>query len=515
MLKIVPKSVQMCFEQISGYFFRKNFLPSVSWRIESSKNFRRIKKILKNPKMPKIVPQMSKRVLNRFWANIFEIFLPSVPWRVESSKIFKQIKNLSKFQKNSKSFLKTSKRVLNMFRSIFWKSFLPSVTWRVESSKIFKQIKNFSKFQKNPKSFLKTSKRVLNMFRAIFWKKFLPSVTWRVESSITVEQIKNFWKFQKYSKLFLKKSEGVLSMFRANFFQKKIAQCSMEGRVFENFQKNRNFFKIPKMFKIVPKSVRTCFEQLSGYFYRKTFFCSHKCPNVFWTCFGPTSSKKILCPVCSMEGRASENFQKFRNAQKVFPKVSKRVLNKFQVIFSKNFLWTVFHGGSSLQLLLILMPKNADKICRMVAKKLKLRRPAPHAIILHCGTKSAKIATPNTLTVYYTRFFPTPQPYLNSLTRTPKSKPYIHISEKKSLFKHWWVVYAILLLCLITDCFITVLSQTQLFYIAELCPMLTFCWTFCWDWWCTPFFTLQSFSQTLVYCWAMPSPYTFFTYTLS
>ena len=52
--------------------------------------FSKNQKIFKIPKMPKIVPKKtSKRVLNMFWGNFSEkIFLPSVPWRVESSKCF-------------------------------------------------------------------------------------------------------------------------------------------------------------------------------------------------------------------------------------------------------------------------------------------------------------------------------------------------------------------------------------------------------------------------------------------
>ena len=85
------------------------------------------------------------------------------------------------------------------------------------------------------------------------------------------------------------------------------------------------------------------------------------------------------------------------------------------------------------------------------------------------------IAPPKTLTDSYTRFLPKAQPYLNLVTRTPQSKAYITTLPKNNLSKHWWVVYAILLLCLITACFITLLSYTQYFYIADLCPILTHC----------------------------------------
>ena len=43
----------------------------------------------------------------------------------------------------------------------------------------------------------------------------------------------------------------------------------------------------------------------------------------------------------------------------------------------------------------------------------------------------------------------------------------ICIIELYPVLIHWWVVYAILLQCWKTACFITLLSFTQTFYIAE------------------------------------------------
>ena len=79
-------------------------------------NFQKNQKFSKIPKMPKLDP---KNVQTCF-EDVLECFfqkksLPSVPWRVESSKIFKKIKNFPKFQKCPNSFPKVSKRVLKMF----------------------------------------------------------------------------------------------------------------------------------------------------------------------------------------------------------------------------------------------------------------------------------------------------------------------------------------------------------------------------------------------------------------
>ena len=127
-----------------------------------------------------------------------------------------------------------------------------------------------------------------------------------------------------------------------------------------------------------------------------------------------------------------------------------------------------------LRLLLIWMPNKDESRCRMVGGKL--RRPALHATILLCGTKSVRIATPNTLTDSYTQLLPTTDPYLFFLTRTSKSKPSIITLLKFTVSVHWRVVYAILLSGWSTACFITLFSFTQHFYIAEPYPILTHCW---------------------------------------
>ena len=180
-----------------------------------------------------------------------------------------------------------------------------------------------------------------------------------------------------------------------------------------------------------------------------------KCPNVFWTCFGAVIFEKFSLPSVPWRVESSKvfkkikNFSQVQNCPKSFAKLSKRVLfwTCFGANFSKKFFCPLFHGGSSLrkfskfpkivpksvqtcfeqtlghffriifcplfnrgsslQLRLIWTPNNGNSICRKVDRKLKMRRAALHAIILHCGTKSAMIATPTalTLTDLYTRFF--------------------------------------------------------------------------------------------------------------
>ena len=160
MPKIVPKSIQTCFELVLCEIFRKIFLPSVPWRVEFSKIFK--KYIFKIPRMPKSVPKRIQTCFRVIFSKKFNAQC-SMEGRVFEN-FQKKIRKVSKFQKCPKLLPKVSKRVLNMFWGKFFEKFSPSFPWKVESSKVFKKIKKFAKFQKCPKSFPKVSKRVLNLF---------------------------------------------------------------------------------------------------------------------------------------------------------------------------------------------------------------------------------------------------------------------------------------------------------------------------------------------------------------
>ena len=209
MPKIVPESIQACFERVLGQIFRKIFLPSVPWSVEFSKIFK--KKIFsKFQKCPKVFPKVSKRVLNMFWGKFFEKFYAQC---CMEGRVFENFQK--KNSQNSKMPKIVPKSIQTCFElvlgQIFRIIFLPSVPWRVEFSKIFKFF--FSKFQKRPKSFPKESKRVLIVIWTIFSKNFCPVFHGR--SSL-----------RKFSK--------------------------------------KNIFKIPKRPKSVLKSIQTCFEHVLG-----------------------------------------------------------------------------------------------------------------------------------------------------------------------------------------------------------------------------------------------------------
>ena len=93
--KINPKSVQTCFEYVLGYLFRI-LLPSVSWSVESSKIFKKMKNFSILKKSPKSFPKVSKRVLNMFWVNFFENFF--------FAKCSMEGRVFENFQKNEKLF---------------------------------------------------------------------------------------------------------------------------------------------------------------------------------------------------------------------------------------------------------------------------------------------------------------------------------------------------------------------------------------------------------------------------
>ena len=140
-------------------------MPSVPWRVESSKIFKKNQKSFKIPKMPKIVPESIQTCFERVLGQIFRKFFAQCS--VEG-QVFEKFQNFFfKIPKMPKSVPKSIQTCFErVMGQIFRKVFLPSVPWRVDFSEIFK--KKFFKVPKIPKSVPKVSKRVLNLF----WVKF-------------------------------------------------------------------------------------------------------------------------------------------------------------------------------------------------------------------------------------------------------------------------------------------------------------------------------------------------------
>ena len=168
MPKIVPKSIQTCFELALGQNFRNFFLPVFHGGSRLRRTSKKIRKVPKFQKCPKMLPKVSKRVLNMFWGKFFEKFLPSFPWKFESSKIFKKIKKIAKFQKMPKIVPKSIQTCFELVLGQFFRKFFfaqCSVEGRVFENF---QKKNF-KFPKKPKS---VPKCIQTCFEHVFGKIF-------------------------------------------------------------------------------------------------------------------------------------------------------------------------------------------------------------------------------------------------------------------------------------------------------------------------------------------------------
>ena len=106
-----PKSFPKVSKHVLNMFWGKLFENFFAQCSVEGRVFENIQKIFKIPKMPKIVPKSIQKCFELVLGQVFrKILLPSVPWRVEFSKIFR--KKISKFQKCPKVFPKVSKRVL-------------------------------------------------------------------------------------------------------------------------------------------------------------------------------------------------------------------------------------------------------------------------------------------------------------------------------------------------------------------------------------------------------------------
>ena len=186
MPKIVPKSVQTCFEDVLGWFFRKKFLPSVPWRVECSKIFQKIKKISKFQKCPKSFPKVSKRVLKMFQGVFFEkIFCPVFHGGSSHRKVSKK----SKFFQNSENAQNRSQKCPNVFwrcfRVIFLKFFSPvfhggsSLRKFPKKSKKFQNSKNAqNRPQKCPNEIFQNQKKFQNSKKAQNRSQKYPNKFW-------------------------------------------------------------------------------------------------------------------------------------------------------------------------------------------------------------------------------------------------------------------------------------------------------------------------------------------------
>ena len=247
------------------------------WGRDLEKSKRKIENFSKFQKCTKSISKESKRVLNMFCGNFFEFFLPSVPWRVQSSKVFKKIKIFPKIQKCPKSFPIVFKRVLNMFWGNFSEFFFAQCFMEGPVFESFQKNQNFFKNPKMPKIVPNSvqTKRVLNMFWGNFSeKKFAQcSMEGRVFESF---QKNHFWKFQRMSKIVPKIVqtcfEHVLGQLFKIFFLPSVSSRVKSPKFFrkvKNFQNSKNARNRSEM---CPNVFWTCFGAIfPKFFFRPVF----------------------------------------------------------------------------------------------------------------------------------------------------------------------------------------------------------------------------------------------------
>ena len=179
MPKIVPKSIQTCFEHVLGQIFRNNFFAQCSM---DGRVFEKISKKWKSFQKSKNAQNPSQKWPNVFWtsflSNFFEkLFCP----------VFHRGSTLRKFSKKSKNF-QNSKNAQNRSQkwpNVFWTSFeaIFSKNYFAQSSTEARVFENFQKNQKNfkiskmpkifPKSVQTCFEHVLGRFFQITYLKTL------------------------------------------------------------------------------------------------------------------------------------------------------------------------------------------------------------------------------------------------------------------------------------------------------------------------------------------------------
>ena len=292
-------------------------MPSVPWMFESSKIFKKIKKISKFQKGPKSFPKVFKRVLNKFWGKFFEKFLPSFPWSVESSKRFKKLKKFSKFQ--PKTHKTVPKRIQKCFEQVLGQIFRKIFAQFSMGGRVFENFQKKHRIFKVPKKPKIVTKSVQTCFQLVLGPKKLLSFHGGSSLRKFSKNSKNFQNSnQKRTKSFPKASKRVLNVIWGEFFEKIFAQCSMDGRVFKYFQKTKKISKFQECPKSFPKNVfwgTKNFCPVLGQIFQKIFkipqFSIQKW-NKFWGKFFESSLRKF--------SKKTKNFQSSKKAENRYQK---------------------------------------------------------------------------------------------------------------------------------------------------------------------------------------------------
>ena len=107
--KIIPKSIQTCFEHVLGRIFRKTFFAQCSVEVRVFENFLKNQKVFKIPKMPKIVP---KSIQTCFRVIFLKKFYAQCSME---GRVFENFQRNQKNFQNSKNAQNRSQKYPNVF----------------------------------------------------------------------------------------------------------------------------------------------------------------------------------------------------------------------------------------------------------------------------------------------------------------------------------------------------------------------------------------------------------------
>ena len=161
MPKIVPKSIQTCFELALGQIFRKFFCPVFHGCSRLRKTSKKIRKFSKFQKCPKLLPKVSKRVLNMFWGKFFEKVHAQCSME---GRVFEN------FQKNQKSFKFPKmpkivpKSIQTCFERVLGQTFRKIFAQFSMEGRVFENFQKKSKKLQNSKNAQNRSQKHPNVF---------------------------------------------------------------------------------------------------------------------------------------------------------------------------------------------------------------------------------------------------------------------------------------------------------------------------------------------------------------
>ena len=161
MPKIVPKSIQTCFELALGQIFRKFFCPVFHGGSRLRKTSKKIRKVSKFQKCPKVLPKVSKRVLNMFWGKFFEKVHAQCSMEGRVFENFQKNQESLKFPKMPKI---VPKSIQTCFERVLGQTFRKIFAQFSMEGRVFEKFQKKSKNLQNSKNAQNRSQKYPNVF---------------------------------------------------------------------------------------------------------------------------------------------------------------------------------------------------------------------------------------------------------------------------------------------------------------------------------------------------------------